>query len=49
MARNIVQELENFIIELQKVKGSDDNKTKIKKLWKKKYGSNPRIDERKNR
>ena len=49
MARNIVQELENFIIELQKVKGSDSDKTKIKKLWKKKYGSDPRIDERKNK
>ena len=49
MVRNIVQELENFITELQKVKGSDPNKTKIKKLWKKKYGSNPRIDERKNK
>ena len=49
MARNIVQELQDFLKELRKVKGSDPNKTKIKKLWKKKYGSNPRIDERKNK
>ena len=36
-------------VQIVKVKGSDPNKTKIKKLWKKKYGSNPRIDERKNK
>ena len=47
MARNIVQELENFLKELRKVKGSDPNKTKIKKLFKKKFGREPTIEKRK--
>jgi len=47
MARNIVQELENFLKELRKVKGSDTNKTKIKKLFKKKFGREPTIEEKK--
>jgi hypothetical protein len=47
MVRNIVQELENFITELQKVKGSDPNKTKIKKLFKKKFGRKLTIEKRK--
>jgi hypothetical protein len=49
MARNIVQELQDFLKELRKVKGSDPNKTKIKKLFKKKFGRKPTIDERKNK
>ena len=47
MARNIVQKLENFLKELRKVKGSDTNKTKIKKLFKKKFGREPTIEEKK--
>jgi hypothetical protein len=49
MVRNIVQELENFTTELQKVKGSDPNKTKIKKLFKKKFGREPTIEEKKRK
>ena len=47
MARNIVQELQDFLKELRKVKGSDPNKTKIKKLFKKKFGRKLTIEKRK--
>ena len=46
MVRNIVQELEDFLKELQKVKTNDPSKTKIKKAWKKKFGKEPTIEER---
>ncbi len=46
MARNIVQELEDFLKKLQEVKTNDTNKTKIKKVWKKKFGKEPAIEER---
>ena len=46
MARNIVQELQDFLKELRKVKTNDPSKTKIKKAWKKKFGKEAVIEER---
>jgi len=46
MVRNIVQELEDFLKELREVKTNDPNKKKIKKVWKKKFGKEPVIEER---
>jgi len=46
MARNIVQELEDFLKILRKVEAPDNIKTKIKKAWKKKFGKEPVIEER---
>ena len=46
MARNIVQELEDFLKDLQKIESPSNIKTKLKKAWKKKFGKEPVIEER---
>lgn len=47
MIRNIVQDLENLLKDLRKIESPDKIKTKIKKAWKKKFGKEPVIEERK--
>ncbi len=46
MERNIAQELEDFLKKLREVKTNGTIKTKIKKVWKKKFGKEPTIEER---